>query len=372
MISETIANAIGLCMRHNIPFAVYAYPGADELNFVASYPDADTGVNLCNMDVSSDWCGFMAGFFLQERDSIVGIRNQFNETDIVKAGDSLPMLPTADILPIYESTRYVNYLAELSEIVSSLKRGGGKTVLSRIINVCSTRSLIDIADEYFKKLSHTFRYLYFMQETGLWIGATPETLMSYEFDTQNISTMALAGTKLSDAEAWDDKNMDEHGYVVKYISSVFADFGITPDIEPVTEKKFGDIEHLCTQFHAKSEISPREFIGRMSPTPAVCGYPMKKAFEQILHYELHSRHCYGGWVGVKTASRIDAFVNLRCALIGNDGEDGYRYNIYAGGGLVKQSKAQDEWREGARKIQPLYEAIVGGVDPTSSLMDCQL
>ncbi len=364
MISDNIAQAIDLCIGRNIPFAVYAYPNDDETRFIAALKCGEGLSDELNCD------GFVIGFFLPDENPIIRIPKQFTAEDVIdryRSEKSKSKLPEAEIWPIYSSTRYINYLAEFKEIVASLKKNGGKTVLSRVIDITSRKNIAAVANEYFLRLKQTFRYLYFTPTTGLWIGATPETLLSYDYVSHNIATMALAGTRDAGEEVWDEKNREEHEYVVKHIESVFNQFGITAIKDELTICRFGNLEHLCSRFKAVADINPEEFLKKLSPTPAVCGYPLVRAIDQILRYELHSRHCYGGWIGVKDNTHLSTYVNLRCALIGPGGDKSrWRYNIYAGGGLVRSSVCADEWHEGARKIQPLYESIIDDSESTKN------
>ena len=65
----------------------------------------------------------------------------------------------------------------------------------------------------------------------------------------------------------------------------------------------------------------------INPTPALCGTPTDEALRDIAACELHSRRCYGGYVAVRTPGRLDAFVNLRSALVATDGSG--RFNVFA-------------------------------------------
>ena len=126
-----------------------------------------------------------------------------------------------------EQTSRQDYADALSRIVSRLKVRGGKTVLSRIIklNVAGAVEWPVILDNLFDKADiNSFRFIFYMPQTGLWLGASPELLLRMDADGR-VSTMALAGTrKLRDDGEWDAKNQEEHRLVVDYIVKCFREF----------------------------------------------------------------------------------------------------------------------------------------------------
>lgn len=98
----------------------------------------------------------------------------------------------------------------------------------------------------------------------------------------------------------------------------------------------------------------------LNPTPAVAGFPRDKAISEIDYFETHQRRCYSGIVGVHESNEWHVFVNLRCAFTARatlDGAEGWLFNIYAGGGLMPDSRLDDEWDETDRKMSALRSTL---------------
>ena len=351
--------AIKRCLELNIPMAVFAYPGEDDYIFLSSMPHPTTGENeLTTFDGSRAY--FEIDFFNHDNSYPVGVTDMLSPGDIAAIPASFKPLPGADIFPQSKSTPYIIYAAQLHEIVKRLPRSGAKTVLSRVIaGQSGTTDIAAICEEYFAAYPDTCRYIFFTQETGLWIGATPELLLDYDYATGTFTTVSLAGTRPVCDGPWDDKNIGEHDIVTSFINACLNDAGATDiHISPLHNKRFGQIEHLCTEFTGKYGGDPRDLIYRLSPTPAVAGYPRDKALLHILTYETHNRHCYAGHIVTvdPAARRLRAFVNLRCAFLATT-HGKTLYNIYAGGGLVKKSTAPDEWDETQAKSSLLQSLL---------------
>lgn len=79
-----------------------------------------------------------------------------------------------------------------------------------------------------KRYIHSYIYLCYTPQTGIWLGSTPEIILSGEKDEWN--TVALAGTQpLQDGklpQAWDEKNRKEQDYVASYIRRRLLSLGI--------------------------------------------------------------------------------------------------------------------------------------------------
>lgn len=83
---------------------------------------------------------------------------------------------------------------------------------------------------------------------------------------------------------------------------------------------FGAIEHLCNRIEAQGKIEPVDIALKLSPTPAVCGWPKEKAYMTIVTAERHKRSCYGAFIGLwirRPAGymSISAAARLKSALI---------------------------------------------------------
>ena len=75
----------------------------------------------------------------------------------------------------------------------------------------------------------------------------------------------------------------------------------------------------------------------------------------ILQHEHHSRKYYSGFVGpISPQGKTHLFVSLRCMNILQDGI----CELYAGGGLLKESEMEKEWKETEAKMQTIKRVLL--------------
>lgn len=345
IIPQDIKKAITLCMAQNVPFITYLFPGNDEVIFFSN-PSLTDGEAEESVTVS---------FFGKDNPDMVTLRRELNVNETITAFADKKALDEPEIKPWPLSTEYMQYRAQVHRIVNRLSHRGGKTVLSRVIcgKTTSDTDWADIASRYFDKYPDTFRYLYYTAETGCWLGASPELLLEHNSDEKTFSTMALAGTRSIDEDDndWDKKNIEEHNYVTDYIVKTLENLGIKVDVSPAENLKYGNIEHLCHHITAHLNDNMPSFndiMQQLSPTPALAGYPVEQAISDINEFEVHPRHCYGGFIAVTDSKGLHAYVNLRCVHF-----DTHNYCIYAGGGLTANSIDTTEWNETESKSATL-------------------
>ncbi|QDO94724.1 isochorismate synthase [Formosa sediminum] len=236
--------------------------------------------------------------------------------------------------------------------------------------------------EVFKRLLSTYKtafvYCWYHPKIGLWLGATPETLLKTE--GQRMSTMALAGTQVYKGTtdvSWGTKEEQEQQFVTDYIVS-----NLNTVVEQVSTSerrtvRAGSLLHLQTQISArlKKEYSSLLHIVRaLHPTPAVCGLPKPEAKAFILKHENYNREFYSGFMGelhfktrqtrntnrrnvennvyatVKTVSNL--YVNLRCMQVLPN-----TIALYVGGGITKDSNPEAEWEETVNKTSTMKKVL---------------
>lgn len=190
---------------------------------------------------------------------------------------------------------------------------------------------------------------------GTWLGATPETLLKQKENT--ISTMALASTQpyvekkdLTDFY-WDEKDIEEHEYVVEYIENYFTKFKINYEKQKPNNIRAGNVVHMQTKF--TGIVDNKKTLGKLlkalHPTPAVCGFPKKEANKFIEKNEKHNRKFYAGFLGyLNLDNESDLYVNLRCMELFKE-----KAVLYLGCGIVKDSNAEKEWLETEKKAETL-------------------
>ena len=271
------------------------------------------------------------------------------------------------IAPIEKaSTGLGRYIDSVEKIISRCRTRNGKTVYSRTIcgHLPEGLSWGLVAEKYFRQFPDTLRFIYFTPETGGWLGASPEVLIDCDLNHLRFATMAFAGTRrhqdASDADdkGWDDKNIRENRFVIDFLESRLSELGMNVKKSHLRAVTFGPIEHLCCQIEATPVTSVsrdnllEKVIDAINPTPALCGWPVEEAKRDIAQYEPHRRGCYGGFVGIATPGRYQAFVNLRSLRF-----DGRPYCMYGGGGITGQSVATDEFEETEMKLSRLIGCL---------------
>ena len=91
-------------------------------------------------------------------------------------------------------------------------------------------------------------YLWYHPHFGLWLGASPESLLNIE--SSRFSTMSLAGTiKSKDglAPKWSKKEIGEQDIVTEYIKNQLAPLTSLIKVHPTKNVKAGQLWHLQTK-----------------------------------------------------------------------------------------------------------------------------
>lgn len=230
-----------------------------------------------------------------------------------------------------------------------------KVVLSRKEEVdLENMDIIDIFLKLLNQYTNAFVYLWYHPKVGLWMGASPETLLSVIH--KKFKTMALAGTKPFSGGlnvSWGEKEKKEQQIVTDYIINQLVNFDISVSI-PFT-KKAGSLVHICTEIEgeliAKNQL--KNIINKLHPTPAVCGLPKDKAKNFIIENENYNREFYTGYLGelnIKDQSHL--FVNLRCMQLNKQNA-----SLYIGGGITKESDSENEWIETVAKSEVMKRVL---------------
>ncbi len=249
-----------------------------------------------------------------------------------------------------------NHMRLVVEAMGEIRSGKAqKIVVSRKEEVSGI--LVDPLNLFMRLATRypgAFCYLWFESGTGLWAGASPETLVTVEGN--NFTTMSLAGTRRDEGNhltEWGQKEMEEQQMVtdliVEELGSLVDDVG-----EPLTQRA-GHLLHLRTDIRGKvtgNEGLP-ELIRRLHPTAAICGLPRSAALEFINRREGYDREYYTGFLGELNSpepGRSDLFVNLRCMRLFPEERKAW---IFVGGGITSSSDPEKEWEETQAKSEIL-------------------
>jgi isochorismate synthase len=284
--------------------------------------------------------------------------------------------------PAYtNSAARINHEELVEKGIEVIKKGEfKKVVLSRKEDVQTQLKAIEIFKNLLKKYKTAFVYFWFHPQTGIWLGATPETLLNVE--REKFKTMALAGTQAFEGTSsvnWGEKEIEEQQIVTDSILENLEHkvSGSIHKSEPYTSKA-GNLLHLQTDITGMldPEISSlKSLIFALHPTPAVCGLPKKKAQQFIFEHEAYDREFYSGFLGelnmkneVKRNNnrrnqenqaygsilkQTSLFVNLRCMKL-----EGGKARLFIGGGITKDSSPADEWQETVNKSHTIKSVLV--------------
>jgi menaquinone-specific isochorismate synthase len=185
------------------------------------------------------------------------------------------------------------------------------------------------------------------------IGATPEILFDFDGD-RGLSTVAVAGTRRAGGMAASleesPKDRDEHQTVVDDLLTQLSDWG-RPTASALEVRSFGELEHLSVDIRLDaSDVLDFETVARrLHPTPALGVYPRGPAGTEWLASidPRGDRKRFGAPFGVRWAAGAGRCLVAIRSLQYRAG----RFEIWAGCGVVPQSRYDAEWQEVLDKLQ---------------------
>jgi menaquinone-specific isochorismate synthase len=156
----------------------------------------------------------------------------------------------------------------------------------------------------------------------------------------------------------DSKNLAEHRFVVESIIETMQAFCETISAPGYPRLvKTESVQHLYTPVRGqmKKTASLFEVIGALHPTPAMGGSPRERALAMIGELEPHERGWYAAPVGWTDGFQYGDFaVGIRSVLL-----SGQKLRLFAGCGIVKDSKPDQEYEETEMKFRPILRALEG-------------
>ena len=214
----------------------------------------------------------------------------------------------------------------------------------------------------------TNSYVFIWEKNGTaFVGATPERLVWVT--NQQLQSACLAGTaprgktleedqRIGDDLLLDDKNREEHQYVVDMIKDALKDLAEGIDIpEKPVLYPLKNLQHLFTPVQAmlKEDITILDIAEKLHPTPALCGLPTERSMRFIRENEQLERGWYGapiGWFDHRFNGEFA--VAIRSGLVKDN-----KASLFAGCGVVRGSDPEVEYEETRIKFQPMLHALGG-------------
>lgn len=358
-----------LHLAKKLPFVLYRKPEEKQIKGIFQETDAITYIE----DFTES--GFVfAPFGSQEKPVLIQ-----GENYVVPFED----VPTLETTPSYvfmeQEEAQKAHMALVEKGIKTIRQTElKKVVLSRKQHL--PQNSFD-ALSFFKtsaqKYPNAFAYVWFHPKVGLWLGASPETLVRVAGN--QFETMALAGTqpyRESISVIWGSKEQEEQQMVVDELKSRLEVLHIPLQVAKTETHKAGNLLHLKTKIKGRltPAISVAHIIESLHPTAAVCGLPRDIAQDFIIANENYDREYYTGYLGelnviaersrntnshnvennayrsVKKTTHL--FVNLRCLkAIENE------LHLFVGGGITSNSIPEAEWEETVNKAQTMASLL---------------
>ena len=349
-------------LKSNTPFAAWRIPGEKVFHIVQqSIGEVSLLHDISELDGQQ---GFVvAPFKIDSEHPIVLIKPRRSNDIMTLCNNEKIDFLAAKVLSgekTTESPCNPSYSEHFDLFIEALNsREFDKLVLSRC-NVSANDDSISPTEIFYaacRNYIHSYTYICYTPQTGIWIGSSPEILLSGSQELWR--TVALAGTqRMIDGnlpQQWDEKNRKEQEYVASYIRHTLR-LAEIEYIEKDPQPAFaGSLAHLKSNFYFAIDNPSKvyEVLKMLHPTPAVCGLPKNKAYQYILDYEGYDRSYYSGFIGwLDPEGQTDLYVNLRCMNI-----SAAEVKLYAGGGLLSSSNKEDEWQETENKLQTMRRLI---------------
>lgn len=346
-----------LCSK-KVPFVLYRSPATSDVHVIVD----EQAKSVLLKDFSFAQKGFV--FFPFDSESKAGVCFSA-ENHWVLGSDEIDVSRFHDVENKDETytpvqTDMNTYTTTVSLAISKIKAEDLKKVVVSKVKKERVDDVGALAQKMFGSYSKAFVYVSYTHQYGLWLGATPETLLSEKNGL--IKTVALAGTQSAigkeEREAqWTQKEIEEQALVSRYIINCFKKIRLREfeDIGPKTVRA-GDLFHLKTEFYInEKEVGYKDIFGQLvrllHPTSAVCGMSLDRATEFIATHEENSRELYTGILGpINIDDNSHLYVNLRSAKI-----QGKELYCYAGAGITIDSIADEEWKETELKCNTILD-----------------
>jgi len=341
---EKMFDKIKKSLKTKTPFVVYSKPNKPEINGLFQknstlhYLDdfSKAGFVLAPFDCTqkSVFIPFENAVFFQERPTEI-FSEKLNSPKITYSQD--------------DKSRFEDLVRKM---ISEIKKGKiSKMIASRTEDFCPNS--LDVSEIYrkiFYGYTNTFRYCFYHPKIGIWLGATPEKLLSIEKNT--FQTMAFAGTQKFEGKTevtWQEKEKEEQQIVTDFIVETLNSEANKIEVSTPITTQAGTLLHIQTDIEAelKNDFSLKNIIEKLHPTPAVCGFPKDLSKKFIMENEGYNRGFYTGFLGELNFSdnkTSELYVNLRCMKIENQ-----KVCFYIGCGITKDSDPEKEFFETVNK-----------------------
>jgi menaquinone-specific isochorismate synthase len=254
-----------------------------------------------------------------------------------------------------------SWTKKIEQIYSLIEQSKiSKVVLARqtTFQFSQTPQIGDLLHRLQQKLLRNTLFLIQQDIHEAFLGCTPEIL--YQRDRQQISTIALAGTRKRGKTIEEDRKLynelrncpkerREFDFVRCYLENTLKKIctKVTLSNDPLIVQT-ATVQHLCQHISAKvhtDHVCDRKIVSILHPTPATGGVPTKYAMRLIQELEEFDRGWYASPIGFFSYDQAKFYVAIRSALLQNN-----TLHTFAGTGIVSGSTSDREWDELDHKI----------------------
>ena len=378
-----LRNALNTFFNRRYCFSMWRLPDSRTSHLIAT----KNPLKLGEVDIEKSSSGFIFAPFQQDKekmflpaDEVISFQN---EKILSFKGALMEEIISNPFTP-KTSTKSLNYYeGKMSSGCYSISQKGFLELIKKCQNEISKQSFekivatrtqyialthpFDIATKFAQMCEfypHALVYVLSSSETGTWLGASPELLVSNDKDG-HFRTEALAATQpyregvnLQTA-TWGQKEIEEQALVVRYIINCFKKIRLR-EFEEKGPKSVGagNVIHLKTSFEVDTVATNFPNLGTvmlklLHPTSAVCGMPKEESLRFLLQNEKYDRQYFTGYLGpINFESESHLFVNLRCMQL-------FKNNVmlYAGTGITDESVPELEWKETEWKMDTMLRIL---------------
>lgn len=343
-----ILKKITTALEASLPFVVYNKPNEDK---VFGFFQVDTKLHTAN-DFNES--GFIFAPFDDKKTTVL-IPYAFSETYQEVLNFDEKYILDSDFSSDNSSEK--NHIALIKKGIEAIEKHQFKKV------VLSRKEIVEKDDadiiQLFQKLLQTYQsafvYVWFHPKVGLWLGATPETLVKIKGNA--FTTMSLAGTQIYKGDmdvVWEPKEINEQQLVTDYVLEKLKPVCKFVAASKVVTIKAGNLLHLKTEISGEFIHNDFSLIAILHPTPAVCGFPKEASKDFILKNENYDRRFYTGFLGELNLPNSELYVNLRCMEVNVADSE---VHVYVGGGITRDSIPEKEWEETVMKTKTMKKVL---------------
>ncbi len=334
------------------PFVVFRHGNSDILSGLFMHSSS----LIFSNDFKED--GFVFAPFLNVNNTIFFSKKEgeFLEEELGKTTDKNLFNSEKKVFMPFEKQKHI---ALVNKAINTIKKERvKKIVVSRKESVpFKKENFVTVFKRLLSKYKTAFVYVWYHPKVGLWLGATPETLLHVA--NNQFTTMSLAGTKSAlhkQKASWTSKEYEEQKMVTDFIVQNLKNKVVGLKTHDLQTIKAGNLFHLQTKItgNITENTNLKTIIEALHPTPAICGLPRDLSKDFIVKNENYNREFYSGFLGEINSKNKSTtiYVNLRCMQVTDKSAI-----IYVGGGITKDSNAEDEWLETVSKSKTMKSVL---------------